>query len=138
MTNNNDNNANVGIVEDDDVEAQATEGYATQTTASITRAESTDNANDEGGGSGDDPLMTNEEEKLLPPPKEIHIPASKKLFTDKQIYSMSLWAIRIAVLTDSINNTVRKLLPNLHIIMRFFVVVRDIDTHNFLPPPAHL
>ena len=47
-----------------------------------------------------------EDEQLLQPPKEIDIPISKKIFTDKQLYSMSLWAIRISVLTDSINNTV--------------------------------
>ena len=77
--------------EESDVEAQTN-------AASTTAAES-----------GEEFPMVNEggeDEQLIQPPKEIDIPISKKIFTDKQLYSMSLWAIRISVLTDSINNTV--------------------------------
>lgn len=114
MTNKKDSNV---VVDGDDVEAQAAApDYTTHATASNspTRNESTDYANGEGGddggagGGGDQPMSNEEEEeeKLLPPPKGVDLPVSKKLFTDRQLYSISLWAVRMAVLTDSINTTV--------------------------------
>ena len=81
-----------GVEEGGDVEA------AQVTMGSVTAAES----------GGEVPMTDEEEEKLIQQPNEVDIPISKKLFTDKQLYSMSLWAISISVLIESINNTVRK------------------------------
>jgi len=109
MTNKEDSNV---VVDGDDVEAQGTpqdSDYA-----------GGDGGEDGGGGGGggdDDQPISNEEEddddeeeKLLPPQAGIDLPVSKKLFTDKQLYNISLWAVRMAVLTDSINTTILR--PN--------------------------